>query len=96
DVELAQKALATAQEVIRSGEFNMVILDEINVAVDYGLIPEQDLLDLIQGKPPLVHLVLTGRYAADSVRELADMVSEVTEVKHHYYAGVKGQAGIEY
>lgn len=96
DVELAQKAFATAQEVIRSGEFNMVILDEINVAVDYGLIPEQDLLDLIKDKPPAVHLVLTGRYATSAVRDIADMVSEINEIKHHYYAGVKGQAGIEF
>nr|WP_054696419.1 cob(I)yrinic acid a,c-diamide adenosyltransferase [Syntrophomonas palmitatica] len=96
DVELAQKGLATAREMIKSGEFDMVILDEINVAVDYGLIPEQELLELIRDKPPKVHLILTGRYAGDAVREAADMVSEVTEIKHHYYAGVKEQAGIEF
>lgn len=96
DVELARKGFAAAREAVMSGEYNMIILDEINVAVNYGLLAEEDLIALIKAKPAKVHLVLTGRYAADSVRELADMVSEVTEIKHHYYAGVKGQAGIEY
>ncbi len=96
DAKQAQKGFAAAQKAVASGEFNMVILDEINVAVDFGLVPEQDLLDLIRNKPPAVHLVLTGRYATDSVREAADMVSEVTEVKHPYHVGVKGQAGIDY
>lgn len=96
DVELAQKGFAKAVEVIKSGDFNMVILDEINVAVDFGLIQEQDVLDLISDKPPLTHLILTGRYASDKVREAADMVSEITEIKHHYQQGIKGQAGIEY
>lgn len=96
DVELAGQGFARAEEAVKSGEFNMVILDEINVAVDFGLIDEQLLLDLIKDKPPLVHLVLTGRYATEKVREAADMVSEITEVKHHYHNGVKGQPGIEY
>lgn len=96
DVELALKGLVKAQEVVKSGEFNMVILDEINVAVDFKLIQEQELLNLIHDKPPALHLILTGRYASDKVLELADMVSEITEIKHHYHAGIKGQAGIEY
>ncbi len=96
DVELAQQGLIKALEIIKSGEFNMVILDEINVAVDFKLIQEQELLNLIHDKPPALHLILTGRYASDKVREAADMVSEITEIKHHYQAGIKGQAGIEY
>lgn len=96
DVELAQKGFAKALEVMKSGDFNMLILDEINVAVDFKLIEEQELLRLIQDKPPALHLILTGRYASEKVREMADMVSEISEIKHHYNAGVKGQAGIEY
>ncbi|MGE5397982.1 MAG: cob(I)yrinic acid a,c-diamide adenosyltransferase [Chitinophagales bacterium] len=96
DVELALKGFAKAREAVTNGEFNMVILDEINVAVDFGLIEEQELLNLINDKPPQVHLLLTGRYATDKVREAADMVSEINEIKHHYQNGVKGQAGIEY
>lgn len=74
----------------------MVILDEINVAVDFALIPEERVLDLIKNKPPEVDILLTGRYASEKIREAADMVSEITEIKHHYKAGIKDRAGIEY
>lgn len=96
DVDLARQGLKKAREVIHSKEYNMIILDEINVAVDFRLIPEEEVLGLIRNKPQEVDLVLTGRYASDKIRDIADMVSEVTEVKHHYYAGVKERAGIEY
>lgn len=96
DVELAGRGLEEAKKVIHSGEYNMVILDEINVATDFNLIPEEEILNLIQGKPSDLDLVLTGRYASEKIKEMADMVSEVTEVKHHYNAGIKGRAGIEY
>lgn len=96
DIALARQGLAKAKEVIHSKNYDMVILDEINVAADFALIPEQAVLDLIASKPPDVDLLLTGRYASDKVKNVADMVSEVTEIKHHYYAGVKERAGIEY
>lgn len=96
DVELARQGFAKAKEVIRSGEYDMVILDEINVAVDFGLIPEEELLDLVKSKPAEVDLLLTGRYAPEKLKEIADLVSEVTEIKHHYSAGIKDRAGIEY
>lgn len=96
DIDLALQGFAEARTAVHSQHYDMVILDEINVAVDFGLIPEQAVLDLISNKPPAVDLILTGRYATDKIRELADMVSEVNEVKHHYYAGVQERAGIEY
>jgi cob(I)alamin adenosyltransferase len=96
DVELARQGFEKAKEVIRSGEYDMVILDEINVAVDFGLIPEEELLDLVKSKPAELDLLLTGRYASEKLREIADLVSEVTEIKHHYNAGIKDRAGIEY
>ena len=74
----------------------MVILDEINVAVDFNLIPLQDVLDLIANRPASVDLILTGRYAPKELIKLADTVSEVKEIKHHYAAGIKDRAGIEY
>ena len=74
----------------------MLIMDEINVVVDFNLIPEEEMLNLIKTKPPELDLVLTGRYASDKVKEIADLVSEVTEIKHHYSAGIKERAGIEY
>jgi cob(I)alamin adenosyltransferase len=96
DVELARKGVSIAREALASGEYNMVILDEINVALDFKLIPLGDVVEMIQHKAPAVDLILTGRYAPREIIELADMVSEVKEVKHHYTAGVKERAGIEY
>lgn len=96
DVDLAREGFAKAKEIVQSDQYDMVILDEINVVVDFKLIPEEDLIGLIKTKPANVDLVLTGRYATEKVKEKADLVSEVTEIKHHYNAGIKGRAGIEY
>lgn len=96
DIELAQEGFKKAKEIIESNEYYMVILDEINVAVDFNLINEQEVIDLIKSKPKSLNLVLTGRYASSKIKEIADMVSEVTEVKHHFNAGIQGQEGIEY
>ncbi|MEN6507836.1 MAG: cob(I)yrinic acid a,c-diamide adenosyltransferase [Smithella sp.] len=96
DIELARQGFELAKKVIASGKYDMVILDEINVAVDFKLIPLQDVIDLIENKPPSLDLILTGRYAAKKIISLADTVSEVREIKHHYAAGIKDRAGIEY
>lgn len=96
DIDLARQGFEKAKEIVQSKGYYMVILDEINVAVDFNLISEQEVIDLIKNKPPELNLILTGRYASDKIKEIADMVSDVTEVKHHYNAGIKGQAGIEY
>ena len=96
DIELARKGFASAKKAIASGRYDMVILDEINVAVDFKLIDLAELVDLINKKPPGLDLILTGRYAAREVIRLADTVSEIKDIKHHYAAGIKGRAGIEY
>lgn len=96
DIDLAQKGFEKAKEAVKSKKYNLVILDEINVAVNFNLISEQKVIDLIKQKPPELNLLLTGRYASDKIEEIADMVSDITEIKHHYNAGIKGQAGIEY
>ena len=96
DIELAKQGLALAREAVASRDYEMVILDEINVAVDFMLIPVADVIDLIQTRPPAVDLILTGRYAPPEIIALADTVSEIREVKHHYNAGIKDRAGIEY
>ena len=96
DIELANKGFELARNAISSGDYNMVILDEINVALDFKLIPLSSALELIQNKPPAVDLVLTGRYAPPEIIAIADTVSEVQEIKHHYNAGIKDRAGIEY
>lgn len=96
DIELARQGLKLAREAIASGEYQMIILDEINVALDFKLIPLEEVLDLIRNKPDKIDLVLTGRYAPQEIIDLADTVSEVKEIKHHYEKGVKERAGIEF
>jgi cob(I)alamin adenosyltransferase len=96
DIELAQKGLDAAQKAINSGKYDMVILDEINVALDFKLIDLQKVIKLIKNKPAELDLILTGRYAPKEIIKLADTVSVVKEVKHHYKAGIKDRAGIEY
>ncbi|RLI04584.1 cob(I)yrinic acid a,c-diamide adenosyltransferase [Candidatus Bathyarchaeota archaeon] len=96
DFELARKGLLKAKEIVESGEWDMVILDEINVALDYGLINLEDVLELIKNKPPHVELVFTGRYAPKEIISLAELVSEVKEVKHPYRKNFKPRPGVEY
>ena len=96
DIELAREGFDTARRVLLSGEFDLVILDEINVAVDYGLVGLDEVLDLMRSKPEHVELVMTGRYAPDAVIDRADLVTEMCEVKHFYQKGVEARKGIEY
>lgn len=96
DLVLAAEGMDLAQKIITSQDYDLVILDEINVAVDYNLIEEKKVLDLIASKPCNVTLVLTGRYASQAILETADTISEVKEIKHHYNNGIKAQPGIEY
>ena len=92
----AGAAFARAREVVGSGEYDIVLLDEINVALEYGLIDIESVIDLIKTKPPHVELILTGRYADNRLIELADQVTEMVKVKHPYDRGVKARKGIEY
>jgi cob(I)alamin adenosyltransferase len=96
DIELAQKGLAAAKKAITSGKYDMVILDEINVALDFKLIALTEVMELIKNKPANLDLILTGRYASKKIIKLADTVSEIKEIKHHYTTGIKDRAGIEY
>lgn len=96
DIEMAQKGLDTARRAIMSGKYDMVILDEINVALDFKLIKLKDVIELIKNKPTAMDLILTGRYAPEKIIKLADTVSDIQEIKHHYNAGIKDRAGIEY
>ncbi len=95
DVRAAQKGIESARKAIVSAEYDLVILDEANVAAHYGLILVQDLLDLIEEKPTGIELVLTGRYADKKVMGAADLVTEMREIKHYGKQGVKARRGIE-
>ena len=95
DIRLAQDGFALAKKAIAGKEYDIVILDEINVAVDYGLIPLSELLQLIDSKPATVELILTGRNAKPEILEKADLATEMVELKHYYQNGVQAREGIE-
>ena len=95
DIRAAQKGIESARKAVISEEYDLVILDEANVAAHYGLILVRDLLDLIEGKPTGVELVITGRYADKKVMDAADLVTEMREIKHYGKQGVKARRGIE-
>jgi cob(I)alamin adenosyltransferase len=94
--EAAQNAFAIAKERIASGRYGLIVLDEINNAVHLKLVELEQVLELIRGKPPLLHLVLTGRDASPEVIELADTVSEVREIAHAYRKGIEPQPGVDF
>ncbi len=96
EIKQAELALKTAREAVLSGKYDMVVLDEVNVAVYFKLIPLDDVLKLIEEKPAELDLILTGRYAETAVIERADLVTEMVKVKHPYDKGVKARKGIEY
>jgi cob(I)alamin adenosyltransferase len=96
DVELAREGFNLGKASIQSGEFDLVILDELNIAIDFGLIPLKDVLDALKAKAQKVDVILTGRYAPKEIVDIADTVSEVKEIKHHYSQGIKERAGIEF
>jgi cob(I)alamin adenosyltransferase len=95
-IKAAGKALAFAREKIQSGKYDIVILDEINVAVSLGLIKVEDVVELIENKPELMDLVLTGRNAGQKIIDRADLVTEMREIKHPFQKGIKAQKGIDF
>jgi len=96
DTVMAELAMEEARGAMLSGEYEVVILDEINVAVHLGLVDVKELLDLIDCKPDNVELVLTGRYAHPQIVIRADVVLEMRKIKHHFDNGVAAREGIEY
>ena len=95
DLRLAAEGFRKAKGALDSGEFDIVVLDEINTALYFKLLEVNDVLGLMRSKPPAVELVLTGRYAPEEVIDAADLVTEMKEIKHYFEAGVDSRAGIE-
>ena len=95
DFDIAEEGLQRARQVMLSGKFDIIILEEANVAVKYGLIPVQELIDLITAKPESVEIVITGRNASPLILDKADLVTEMKPVKHYYNNGVRARLGIE-
>lgn len=96
DVAAAEQAWAAAAAMIADPSFRMVILDELNIVLRYGYLDLDAVLSALRGKPHDLHVVVTGRNARDELIEAADLVTEMTMVRHPFRSGVKAQAGIEY
>ena len=96
DIDLARGGMDHALQVIGSGEYDLVILDEINVAIDFGLVDLGEVLRMLDSRPAHVEVVLTGRYAPKELLEMADLVTEMREVRHFFNSGVEARKGIEF
>jgi cob(I)alamin adenosyltransferase len=96
DIDFAQKAVKRAYEILTSNEYDILILDEINVALDWKLVRLDQVIELIKSKPKNLELILTGRYAHPKIIELADLVTEMQEVKHPFNRGILARDGIEH
>ena len=96
DIAAANAAWEIAKEMIASGAYKMVLLDELNIVLRYDYLDLADVVETLRTKPDDVHVIVTGRNAKDELIEIADLVTEMTMVKHPFRAGVKPQAGIEF
>ena len=96
DVRLVEQAWEEARTAINSGEWDMVVLDEINYAISYKMLDAETVAEALRNRPEMVHVILTGRNAHPLLVELADTVTEMREIKHAYQKGILAQLGIEY
>jgi cob(I)alamin adenosyltransferase len=94
-VDQARQGLKRAQEILLSDQYDIIILDEVNVAVWFDLISTRQVLELLDKRPKHVEIILTGRRAPKALVEIADVVSEMKEVKHYYHRGITARTGIE-
>ena len=96
DIDAARMGLHEIKEIILSGKYDVVVLDEANIALFYGLFSVQELIDIITQKPKETEIVITGRYAPPELIEVADLVTEMKEIKHYYTKGLEARSGIEH
>ena len=96
DRKLARKAWDACKQAVLSGTYGMVIFDEINYVLHYGLLDENEVVEFLQKRPAGVHIILTGRNALERIKDIADMVTEMREIKHPFKKGITAQKGIEF
>ncbi len=96
NIQLVRDGWEFARGRARSGEYDLVVFDEINYVISYGMLPVEEVLDFLATKPPELHLILTGRNAHPAIVELADLVTEMKLIKHPFEKGIMAQRGIEY
>ncbi|WP_026894507.1 cob(I)yrinic acid a,c-diamide adenosyltransferase [Clostridiisalibacter paucivorans] len=95
DKKIAKEGLAICKEILKKGEYDVVVLDEINIALYFKLFEVSDVIEALENRKPNVEVILTGRYAPKELIDMADLVTEMKEVKHYYNKGVKARKGIE-
>ena len=95
DVEKARAGLSEVKKEMLSGKYDLVVCDELNIALFFRLIPVEDVIDLIDHKPEHTELIITGRYCPEEIIEKADLVTEMREIKHYFTQGVMAREGIE-
>lgn len=96
DATLAQRAWQTAKSAMLSGKYDIVVMDEFTYAMNYSMVDQNDVLQALKNRPPRVHVVVTGRDAPQELIEMADLVTEMREIKHPFKKGIKAQKGIEF
>ena len=96
DINLACKGLERVRQIIANRDYDLIILDEINVALHLGLLKVSDIINLCQSTPKNIELILTGRWAPHKIIKFADLVSEIKDIKHYYKKGIKARKGIEF
>jgi cob(I)alamin adenosyltransferase len=96
DIAAARQAWEMAKEMINDPSYKMVILDELNIVLRYDNLPLDEVIAVLQNKPEMLHIAVTGRNAKDELIEIADLVTEMTQIKHPFRSGVKAQIGIEF
>ncbi len=96
DIAAARQAWEMAKEMINDPSYKMVILDELNIVLRYDNLPLDEVIAVLQNKPEMLHIAVTGRNAKDELIEIADLVTEMTQIKHPFRSGVKAQIGLEF
>lgn len=96
DIDIARKGFDEVSQIISSSNYDIVVLDEANIAIYYNLFSVEELISVIQNKPEETEIIITGRYAKDELLEIADLVTEMKEIKHYYQKDIQARPGIEY
>ncbi|CCQ93137.1 Cob(I)yrinic acid a,c-diamide adenosyltransferase [[Clostridium] ultunense Esp] len=96
DIKLAKEGLEECRKILKEGKYDIVVLDELNIAIYFKLFTSDEVIKILKERAPHVEVIITGRYAEKNIIELADIVTEMKEVKHYYNHGVEARKGIEY
>lgn len=95
DIDAARRGLEISKEILKNGNYDIVVLDELNIALYYNLFSLEEVIEILENKKPQIEVIITGRYASEKLIEFADLVTEMKEIKHYYQQGVQAREGIE-